>query len=408
MKYLPLETASPGRPGYQQQVKEANIKRIFDLVRSGKCESRAQLVRAMQLSATSVSVLVEELTARGLLDEAGPTHTTQPGRRPIGLRLNADAHQIVVFSMQRGGVRYTLLDLNCQILESRFFSLNAGLSNNEEIGNAFIRLFEEILQNRTQKFDPTRALVVCISLPGCYIQGDDAYHMESALGITLSEAPLHHLQERLQLPIYLCSANRSLAYAEKKRLDVVGSNDIVEDLLFVEIRDRISCAIISGGDIYTGPYNIAGEIGHFSIDYRGRPCPCGNVGCLERYVNLSAILEDARQACREARLPEPEDIGSLARRYPSEPILLQSIRQSAQLLAFGLYSVLCSSGMRRIVLGGGIEALGEGFLEEVYHALCSRTLLIKSLDLRYAHGDPNDECVGIAQHFLDKVYTITG
>ena len=65
MKYLPLETASPGRPGYQQQVKEANIKRIFDLVRSGKCESRAQLVRAMQLSATSVSVLVEELTARG-------------------------------------------------------------------------------------------------------------------------------------------------------------------------------------------------------------------------------------------------------------------------------------------------------------------------------------------------------
>ena len=62
MKYLPLDAVGTGRVGYQQQVKEANIKRIFDLVRSGKCKSRAELVRMMQLSATSVSAHVEAIS----------------------------------------------------------------------------------------------------------------------------------------------------------------------------------------------------------------------------------------------------------------------------------------------------------------------------------------------------------
>ena len=63
MKYLPLDAVGTGRVGYQQQVKEANIKRIFDLVRSGKCKSRAELVRMMQLSATSVSLTSDAIVA---------------------------------------------------------------------------------------------------------------------------------------------------------------------------------------------------------------------------------------------------------------------------------------------------------------------------------------------------------
>ena len=100
MKYIPVERPDIGRTGYQQQVKEGNIKRIFDLVRCGKCKSRAEIVRCMDLSATSVSVLVEELTARGLIQEIGPTHTTLPGRRPISLRKKPSTGQWFVVEIQ--------------------------------------------------------------------------------------------------------------------------------------------------------------------------------------------------------------------------------------------------------------------------------------------------------------------
>ena len=78
MKYLALETQLDQRVGYQQFIKEQNIKRVFDLVRSGRCASRAELVRTMHLSATTISALVEELHEDGLVIETGPTLTSTP------------------------------------------------------------------------------------------------------------------------------------------------------------------------------------------------------------------------------------------------------------------------------------------------------------------------------------------
>ncbi len=35
----------------------------------------------------------------------------------------------------------------------------------------------------------------------------------------------------------------------------------------------------------------AGEIGHMIVEVDGRSCPCGNKGCLERYVSLQALYD---------------------------------------------------------------------------------------------------------------------
>ena len=408
MKYLPQEKPGSGHTGYQQQVKEANIKRIFDLVRSGKCKSRAENVRHMNLSATSVSVLVEELANRKLIDETGPAQTTLPGRRPISLRLNKTAHHMAIFVVKPQGVRFALLSLECRILEERFFPLDCHTLNEANAGETYIQLFDDILRNQSKRFNPSRAVMIGVCFPGMYIEQDHLFHTEPALGYALTEESIRRFQQRVGLSVYLFNNTRSMAYAEKKYLDALDP-DAPETryMIFVKIQEDIRCAIISNGDVYPGPYNLSGEIGHFTIDYRGRPCYCGNTGCLERYVNLNAILEDARQAAQAAGIEPPESLEALARRYPAEPALLEAVRQSARLLAFGLYSVLCSSGMRQIVLGGGIEVMGDIFLREVYHALCSRTSLIRDLDLSYAQAGPDAEILGIAEHYLDKVFTIT-
>lgn len=408
MKYLPLETPGKGHTGYQQQVKEANIKRIFDLVRSGKCKSRAEIVRYMNLSATSVSVLVEELAARGLIDETGPTHTSLPGRRPISLRLNSDAHQMAVFSLRGEGINYVLLNLECKMIEKRFFPMDFTQVPADEVGAESIRLIEDILRRRAKRFERGKALIVGISCPGVYCADEGTFYVRSASGIHLTEEPVRRFQQRMELPIYLSNDTRSMAYAEKKLLDAADPDGPeTQDMLFVEIRNGVGCAIISGGNIYTGPYNVAGEIGHMTIDHRGRPCPCGSRGCLERYVNLNSLLEDARQAAEAAGIEPPESMAALAKRYPDEPVLQKPLYESARILASGLYSLMCGSGMRRIVLGGGIEVLGQPFLEEVRRCLRERTMLIHHLYLDYAQSGPNGENIGLAQHFLDKVFTVT-
>lgn len=408
MKYIPLEKTDTGRGGYQQKVKEANIKRIFDLVRFGKCKSRAEIVRNMDLSATSVSVLVEELAARGLVAEVGPTQTSLPGRRPISLRLNSEAHQIVVFALSRHGVRYTLLNLDCEVLESRTAALETDGMTGEEAAAAFIRLFDQLLKRRSRLYDPRRALVIGISVPGLYLNSCGLFYNRTALGVSLPEGPFVEYQRRVGLPLYMLNDTRCMAYAEKRFLDAADPEaPEVENLIYMNINKSLSCAVITRGDLYAGPFNIAGQIGHTTIDFNGRPCHCGSRGCLARYVNRDAILEDAQQAAAAAGVQPPESLEALAQRCADEPALRDALRSSARMLAAGLYSAMCGTGLRRIVITG-VECLGEAFLEMVREALLERSLLVRTLDLSYAQAGPDAQALGLAQHYLDKVFTVTG
>ncbi len=63
-------------------------------------------------------------------------------------------------------------------------------------------------------------------------------------------------------------------------------------------------AMVHDGSVLRGAWGNAGEIGHIPAVPDGEPCPCGNRGCLERYVSLDALqprhrLGEARVGARE-------------------------------------------------------------------------------------------------------------
>src|SRR3970282_2508581 len=66
----------------------------------------------------------------------------------------------------------------------------------------------------------------------------------------------------------------------------------------------IGGGIVLNGDIYHGASDIAGEIGHMTIDSTGRLCKCGNYGCLEAYASGPAIAARAVEGL-EAGGPAP-------------------------------------------------------------------------------------------------------
>src|SRR5690606_7208523 len=58
----------------------------------------------------------------------------------------------------------------------------------------------------------------------------------------------------------------------------------------------IGGGLILNGELYHGSSDVAGEVGHTTIDSTGRRCTCGNYGCLEAYASGTAIAERAREA----------------------------------------------------------------------------------------------------------------
>ena len=408
MKFLSPELRPEQRVGYQQRIKEQNIKRVFDLVRGGKCESRAELVRTMHLSATTVSALVDELQEKGLILEMGPSFTPLPGRRPMKLRLNHAGHQLAVFSLSRRGVHFSLFDLGCRVLESFFVEHPACTSEKRDSGEDYASLFEDVLLNKSKFFDCFRALVIGVSFPGIYLEEEKAYYVETAMNVTLSEVSMRALEKRLQIPIFFANVSMCYAYAEKKYLDVsLEPGEETRDLIFINICDGVGAGILSGGNILTGPYNTAGEFGHISIDFHGSLCNCGNRGCLENYVNRNAIFAAVANACTDAGEDVPRDFSELAGIYERSSVARSILNDVAEKLGIGIYTMICATGIRRIVVGGGIEILGDGFLEHLRNCASKRHHLTRYMCMSYAHAGENSDSAGLAHYFLDKAYSIT-
>lgn len=63
------------------------------------------------------------------------------------------------------------------------------------------------------------------------------------------------------------------------------------DFAYVYIGAGIGGGLFLRGQPYRGGYGKSGEIGHLVVDTGGRPCPCGNRGCLERYASVSLALK---------------------------------------------------------------------------------------------------------------------
>lgn len=409
----------------QQLIKEENIKCLFNLLNRNHEMARADMVRVTGLSPTTVSALVDELVRENLVVETGYARTMQTGRKPINLRINGAGRQIPVFSFSRWGVRYTLYNLQLEALESVFIPHDAeryggfaedAANANPDAGDDYADIIRDVLLNRAKLYRPEIALVVCLCFPGIYLPEQRIFSM-SAMHVSMRLESLAALEKGIGVPLFFGNISQSLAYAEKKRLDGAGST--VDSLVYVTVSEGVGAGIIADGDLFNGKNNFAGEIGHVTINYNGRPCACGGRGCLEQYVNVDAIIERVEQI---DKLQPVDTLVYLKKKYPGrltlemigkaysagEREVVEAIDNVAAQLFSGIYSVVCVTGIRRVIIGGGIEKLGPGFLNHM-RLLAKRTkgnVLMQGLTFDYGCISAESSGVGVAEYFIDKRFEI--
>ncbi len=142
----------------------------------------------------------------------------------------------------------------------------------------------------------------------------------------------------------------------------------------VTIGTGIGGGLMIGGELYHGASDVAGEIGHTTIDSTGRRCKCGNYGCLEAYASGPAIAERAREALDDGEASLLRDLvdGDLSRltaRFVYEastrgdPIAREVVRDTARFLGAGLANLLNIFNPDVVVLAGGVTDAGDALFE---------------------------------------------
>ena len=98
--------------------------------------------------------------------------------------------------------------------------------------------------------------------------------------------------ERLNLPATLDNDANCATVGEWWQGAAQGGTNVIG----MTIGTGIGGGLILDGKLFHGSSDVAGEIGHTTIDLNGRHCKCGNYGCLEAYASGPAIAVRARSA----------------------------------------------------------------------------------------------------------------
>jgi glucokinase len=141
-------------------------------------------------------------------------------------------------------------------------------------------------------------------------------------------------------------------------------------LVGLTIGTGIGGGIVVDGKLYHGASDVAGEIGHTTIDSTGRRCKCGNYGCLEAYAsgpNIAARAVEGIEAGVETRLPTYTD-GDLAKitaqtvyqaAHDGDEFALEVVRDTAKILGAGVANLVNIFNPDVVVILGGVTLAGD-------------------------------------------------
>ena len=138
----------------------------------------------------------------------------------------------------------------------------------------------------------------------------------------------------------------------------------------ITIGTGIGGGLILDSRLYHGASDVAGEIGHTTIDTEGRRCKCGNYGCLEAYAsgpNIALRAIEALEAGAESRLPAyvAGDLRQLTAQtvyqaaQDGDELALEVVNDTAKFLGVGIGNLLNVFNPEVVVVCGGVTLAGD-------------------------------------------------
>jgi len=174
------------------------------------------------------------------------------------------------------------------------------------------------------------------------------------------------IAEALGLPAALDNDANCAIFGEWWR----GAGRGADYVVGLTIGTGIGGGIVLKGEIYRGASDIAGEVGHMTIDSTGRRCKCGNYGCLEAYASGPAIAARAIegiQAGVETSLSTYVN-GHLSKitaqvvyeaAHDGDDYALEVVKDTARFLGAGVANLVNVFNPQVVVICGGVTLAGD-------------------------------------------------
>jgi predicted NBD/HSP70 family sugar kinase len=356
---------SPGRAGSLESLRRLNRLRVIRALRDEGTISRADIARRTGLSRSTVSSLVADLQADGLVverPEPGSAYGAQGGRPPILLSFDASAGAAVGIDFGHSHLRVAVSDLASTILAERTRPLDTDHDAQEGLDAA-----AELVTEALADAGVARSAVIGagMGLPGP-IEADGVVGSVAILPGWIGMMAESEMRRRLEIPVMVDNDANLGALAEA----AFGAGREAGDLIYLKVSSGIGAGLILNGRLYRGSQGLAGELGHVLVDPDGIVCRCGNRGCLETVAATGALVDLLRRSHGEEL--SVQDMLAAAR--AGDAGCRRVIHDGGRALGQVVATLLNVLNPELLVVGGDLAAAGDLLLDGVRESVARAAL----------------------------------
>ncbi|GAB3824401.1 ROK family protein [Kribbella italica] len=338
---------------------------ILDLIRSSGTVTRVALADRSGLTGASISRVVKQLLAEGLIVETGLGDPTG-GKRATLLQFNPRARHAVGISIDTLSTTYVVTDMNGRVIE-QLASKGIGRDTPATVITRLVGELEDLI-TRTG-IESATLVGVGVALAGRQGSGSSLLRADRERYAWEPFAVQGQLSQAIDHPVVVENDSTCAAIGEFWAGRIPSANDFAT----LYLAAGFGLGLVTNGDVYRGSSSNVGEIGHMVLDVGGPECWCGGNGCLEALAAPARVVELAQAdgplatdlGLRGKRTSVRTDFARIARRATEgDPRCLELIQQSARYLAKALLSITNLLDLSQIILAGpGFSEAGDLYVQ---------------------------------------------
>lgn len=358
------------RKGTFQWMKSVNRSIILNKIRTDAPISRAQIAKETKLTPPTVSSNVKSLIEQGIVRES-ELGESQGGRKPTMLLLNNRDIYVIGVDIGPQAIDCAIANLSGTILTRTTEELSTPLTN-EKFLTSLKESIHQVLAKST--IDLEKMIGIGVAMHGVVEVETGVSQIAPNLG--LKNIPIkEELEKEFEIDVKVENDARVMALGEAW----LGNHGKVGSMLAVNLGRGVGAGIVIDGKLFHGAQDIAGEIGHMTIDIHGEICECGNRGCLQTLATGSAIARQAVKALEKSKVTgidttamTGEMVYALAR--AGNEACLEVLNETGKIIGISLTNLIHILNPEKIVLGGGVTKSSQFILPAICREIEQRAL----------------------------------
>jgi transcriptional regulator of PTS gene len=381
----------------QNTIKNANRNLVLEILNSLGKTSRTELAELTGLTKTSITNITTELIEQDIICEVGSDLSmVNMGRKPVMLDISQNSPCALGININRDFVYTSLINLRGDILLEDMLVLHT-LESSDSFLQGIYQCCEKILFSEVAKKKKIIGIGVASIGPLNISKGMivEPPNFKAIKGIKIVEL----IEQKFNLPVVLNNDMNACAISEK----LFGYAKQVSNFVYLGVTNGIGAGIMVNKNLYMGDKGFAGEVGHISIDYKGKKCPCGNIGCFELYAGIPSIEKRANELLKNEKsslLSTIENVRWLDiidTAYKNDKIALALLDELIEYLTAGIVAIANAYDPEVIYLGHEIALAGKLIIYKLRDSVNSRVFSKQIKELK----------IEISK-FTDMMYRING